>query len=78
MERLNKTRLSSDKLEPWQLFDMIGGTGTGGYAHPLAMVTAIHPEISKPSRICVVHDGLLYPLTPLHLGSLPLCLDVCA
>ena len=32
MKRLNETRRSSDMLEPWQLFDMIGGTSTGGYA----------------------------------------------
>ncbi|KAF3317983.1 hypothetical protein TWF173_009804 [Orbilia oligospora] len=30
MKRLNRSRLKDDQLEPWQLFDLIGGTSTGG------------------------------------------------
>ena len=31
MALVNMTRGQSDKLEPWQLFDLIAGTSTGGY-----------------------------------------------
>ena len=31
MARVNETRRQSDKLEPWQLFNLIAGNGTGGY-----------------------------------------------
>ena len=31
MARVNIRREQSDKLEPWQLFDLIAGTSTGGY-----------------------------------------------
>ena len=30
MERVNENRASGPELEPWQIFDMIGGTSTGG------------------------------------------------
>ncbi|KAI9730662.1 MAG: hypothetical protein M1834_005630 [Cirrosporium novae-zelandiae] len=30
MDGLNHKRGSQEKLEPWQVFDMIGGTSTGG------------------------------------------------
>ena len=31
MARINMRRRQNDKLEPWQLFDLIAGTSTGGY-----------------------------------------------
>lgn len=31
MARVNKTRRQSDQLEPWQLFDLIAGSSTGGH-----------------------------------------------
>ena len=30
MDRINEGRTLDDTLQPWQLFDMIGGTSTGG------------------------------------------------
>jgi hypothetical protein len=33
MKRVNEQRApQTDQLEPWQVFDLIGGTSTGGYA----------------------------------------------
>ena len=31
MARINTRRRQSGKLEPWQLFNLIAGTSTGGY-----------------------------------------------
>ena len=31
MQKVNEGRGTGDKLEPFQVFDLIGGTGTGGY-----------------------------------------------
>jgi patatin-like phospholipase/acyl hydrolase len=30
MGRINEKQPAAEKLEPWQVFDMIGGTSTGG------------------------------------------------
>ncbi|KAK6499025.1 hypothetical protein TWF481_011595 [Arthrobotrys musiformis] len=30
MKRVNRSRLGEDQIEPWQFFDLIGGTSTGG------------------------------------------------
>jgi patatin-like phospholipase/acyl hydrolase len=33
MKRVNEQRApQAEQLEPWQVFDLIGGTSTGGYA----------------------------------------------
>ena len=31
MSRINAKRTPDNALQPWQVFDMIGGTSTGGY-----------------------------------------------
>lgn len=39
MKRVNHGRRPSEELHPWQVFDMIGGTSTGGYvAVPMIQV----------------------------------------
>ncbi|KAK6339834.1 hypothetical protein TWF718_009225 [Orbilia javanica] len=30
MKRVNRSRPAEDQVEPWQFFDLIGGTSTGG------------------------------------------------
>ena len=32
MAQVNHDRNADDTLQPWQVFDLIGGTSTGGYA----------------------------------------------
>jgi hypothetical protein len=32
MKGVNELRALDDYLDPWQVFDIIGGTSTGGYA----------------------------------------------
>jgi patatin-like phospholipase/acyl hydrolase len=33
MNSFNRKRGDGRKLQPWQIFDLIGGTSTGGYVH---------------------------------------------
>ncbi|KAH7335104.1 acyl transferase/acyl hydrolase/lysophospholipase, partial [Pyrenochaeta sp. MPI-SDFR-AT-0127] len=45
MSRVNKKRRRHDQLEPWQLFDMIGGSSTGGLM--AIMLGSLHMSVQE-------------------------------
>lgn len=45
MRAVNAMRPEDGQLEPHQLFDMIGGTSTGGYVDPYVSVVAAKAKI---------------------------------
>lgn len=62
MRAVNRDRSSTELLQPWQVFDMIGGTSTGGYALRSSVV---------------VTTAYLYSIIAVMLGRLYMTLEDC-
>ena len=76
MAPVNKTRRQSDQLDPWQLFDLIAGSSTGGQdtLHG-AQTIIIHPsKLFTLPCLCIIYCRMICLLTHLHLASLHSCL----